>query len=501
MGLYFTADPRQHRSRELLARAGSWTMAAAYTIVVASFLAAWAYAVKNFDLTAFDNITFLVALVLAIGPILGPYVGKDIVRQRRAAMIERFEIALRARVQACEFVKYKYLNVKGNNEKFWAYGDDSKESALSYIISSFPLCAIIFILSYYSISFILLFDYSLGFPTDQVNYIFNMKWMIINDSDRSYLHDILIRFSHVNASWVLVSSFVAAYINMWYNFMRALRNYEFHSLDCVESFIDMFLSVFMSLVFYYTFDFLIELLPFAKNNSDDRFRLPAAVLFGVAISCYPDVIRRYIINFTHLRYVKVEKTERFNSLEIIPVEVIDGIDTNIRKRLEDYHIVSVQNLATSNPVMLFVETPFAIYELVDWVAQAQLITAIGIQKTNKLWGLGIRTILDLKHYTLNSKPNEQIIEIIARIVLDDAPTTKFKENQTTETARAFVEAITDSPHAVRLIQLAEALRRNLGNSNFNVRVGGVPVSGQKPSPRHKKAMRVLRSLFRSGKVC
>jgi hypothetical protein len=60
-----------------------------------------------------------------------------------------------------------------------------------------------------------------------------------------------------------------------------------------------------------------------------------------------------------------------------PLDLIDGIDPSIGFRLNELDFGDVQNLATANPVELFVETPYSFGQIIDWMAQAQLLAELG----------------------------------------------------------------------------------------------------------------------------
>ena len=104
---------------------------------------------------------------------------------------------------------------------------------------------------------------------------------------------------------------------------------------------------------------------------------------------------------------------------VVPLTIIDGIDFYVAFRPEESNIQDVQNLATCNPIMLHIESPFEIYQTIDWVAQAQLCTIVGPDRFLLLKQKNICAVFDLRQAVIRKKSNPEIVAMLGAIILCD----------------------------------------------------------------------------------
>jgi hypothetical protein len=129
----------------------------------------------------------------------------------------------------------------------------------------------------------------------------------------------------------------------------------------------------------------------------------------------------------------------------LPLDLIDGIGSSIKFRLANYEIEDVQNLATENPIHLYVATPYSLCQVIDWVAQAQLLLAIGPARFVEARKRAVHDIFNL--FDLGATPKGR--SMLAGVVLDGPA-----DDEATETALA---SLGRSLYVQRLLGLRAAL--------------------------------------------
>lgn len=264
-------------------------------------------------------------------------------------------------------------------------------------------------------------------------------------------------------AWVLLSSYAGGLLFTLRAFKQAVNNFDMSPLSLVGAIVNLAFGSVMGLLVAFS---LFKLPDVAASSEKAQLAVfPILIVTAFAAGYYPDVVMRQLIRLSRLRNYKRENVGFYDKFRAIPIDVIDGIDEEIRSRLGDYHIHSVQNLATANPLMLFVETPYGVYEIMDWVAQAQLCSSVGPAALLELWELGIRTIFDLERVMLDPccTDDELIAEIGAILWRRSGSAPQQPARPALPAIRADIRLRLENPHALRLRQIFNQVGRSLGD--------------------------------------
>ena len=255
-------------------------------------------------------------------------------------------------------------------------------------------------------------------------------------------------------------AFLGAYIWSIQYLVRRISNFDLSPISFFHAFIHI---LFANLV----------AAAVAQSGILTAMKIPLQVQIGIAfiIGFFPDLFIRVIIaKFPWISLRRVSDASK-QLQEELPLDMIIGIDPFMKLRLSEFEIEDVQNLATINPIQIFVETPYGLYEVIDWVAQAQLILAVGPAKAVKLRAMSIRTIFDLERCVQNAVLRAELRAALMGRTEPSAPYMNPKSSQLSkggelalneeDELQAVIAYIRDDLHVRRLRQIWDVINNRL----------------------------------------
>lgn len=260
------------------------------------------------------------------------------------------------------------------------------------------------------------------------------------------------------------SAFLGSYLIEIRQLYRAINNFDLSPAIVVESTINIAGGVGVAVLIVSAVN-LLDILGGAPDSSLHS----AVIILCFAAGVLPQAAIRWLMTKSRLANFKRENPEIFKLFEATPIELIDGIDTETRDRLGNYHLSSTQNLAAANPLMLFVETPYGVYQIMDWVAQAQLCASTGPKAIAALWKLGVRTLFDLERAAFDDVCfNKPMLEAIGTALMIDVPPRAGAEAVHYDAAfvTANIGMRLNDPHVHRLRQIYMQVGDTIGREHF-----------------------------------
>jgi hypothetical protein len=308
-------------------------------------------------------------------------------------------------IPSFEFVKFKYSVAEapsldhGNGQQTGkAAAPDRDFSKTMFVVSSIPLMAVLFALGVVAFGALLTL---VARNHGALGWVKQFPVFTPKGSDAIEGLD----------TWLamLAVAYIASYLYNIRELLRAVANFELSPMTLLMSAIHVLFGVATALILASVAADVLGL--------GGAVTTSALLLAAFAVGFVPELGVRTLLRATKLKIFKSVDEDVYKTFSVTPVEVIDGIDTEVCSRLSLHNIVSVQNLATANPIMLFVETPYGVYQIIDWVAQAQLCSALGPKAVIEFWKLGIRTIFDLERALIGASSTRALRHEVGKIVV------------------------------------------------------------------------------------
>jgi hypothetical protein len=341
-------------------------------------------------------ILFALSLILPISI----FFGRGNIRKRRLAVLHDLEQNAFRISKEGDGGSLPYIDVVRARYEQSGFGHYGNQASLRKIIQGYASEAISYLLP--TSIFVILSAMGIYLVLIALHYTFDNPNLFMNPLSRSTEPGIEASY-RASTALIISAAFLGAYIWSINYLILRVANFDLTPLD--------FLRVSAHLLLTSVIAGVLRHAAHATTGWD--FTVAIVLLIAIMMGLFPSLGLNILVDRLppSLR-IKRAVPEANQIGREFPLDLIDGVDTGIKFRLANYEINDAQNLATENPIGLYVATPYNLLEIMDWVAQAQLLITLG---PSKYLAAREKTIRDI-HGLLRLGATPQGAELLAQLL-------------------------------------------------------------------------------------